>query len=127
MRTVCIRFFAMLPMTWQWLLAGFAIIILLALTVNTRFGFWGICGTIALVLYGAHAFGTLLGGARRMNKGDLEEKVDDKLLVGSFKDFAQELNGLADAAKVAAQKQLLNLSIRYNLTSMLFLLKKTNS
>ena len=41
-----------------------------------------------------------------MSKGDLDEKVDDKLLVGGFKDFANELNSLADVAVVAAQKQL---------------------
>ena len=101
-----LRFVEQLPMTWQWLLAGFALIILLALTVNTAFGFWGICATIALVLYGAHAFGILLGGVKRMNKGDLDKKVDDKLLIGSFREFAGELNGLADVAVVAAQKQL---------------------
>ena len=101
-----VKFWEKLPMTWQWLLAGFLLIIILALTVNTPLGFWGILATIALVLYGAHAFGTLLGGVKRMNKGDLDNKVDDQLLIGSFRDFAQELNGLADVAMVAAQKQL---------------------
>lgn len=103
---MALRFVEQLPMTWQWLLAGFGIIILLALTVNSPFGFWGICATIALVLYGAHAFGILLGGVKRMNKGDLDKKVDDKLLIGCFREFAGELNGLADVAVVAAQKQL---------------------
>ena len=101
-----VKFWEKLPMTWQWLLSGFLLIIILALTVNTPLGFWGILATIALVLYGAHAFGTLLGGVKRMNKGDLDNKVNDQLLIGSFRDFAQELNGLADVAVVAAQKQL---------------------
>ena len=101
-----LNFVRMLPMTWQWLLAGFCIIIALALTVNTRFGFWGILASIALVLYGAHAFGILLGGVKRMVKGDLDEKVDDKLLIGSFKDFSDELNGLADVVVESARKQL---------------------
>ena len=100
------RFISMLPMTWQWLLAGFAMILLLALTLTTHLAVWGICLSIALILYGTHAFGTLLEGARRMNRGDLEEKVDEKLLIGSFREFAGELNGLADVAVVAAQKQL---------------------
>ena len=41
-----------------------------------------------------------------MSKGNLSGKVDDKLMVGSFKDFADNLNNLADVAVVAAQKQL---------------------
>ena len=101
-----LRFIALLPMTWQWLLTGFGIIILLALTIDTPAAIWGICLTIAIVLYGTHAFGTLLEGVKRMNKGDLDDKVEDKLLVGSFKEFAGELNGLAGVAVVAAQKQL---------------------
>jgi signal transduction histidine kinase len=59
-----------------------------------------------IILYGAHAFGTLLGAVKRMNKGDLNVKADDKLLVGSFRDFAWELNSLADVAVTAAEKQL---------------------
>ena len=103
---VALRFWEQLPMTWQWLITGFGIIILLALTVNTSLSFWGICATIAIILYAAHAFGILLGGVKRMNKGDLDNKVDDKLLIGCFREFAGELNGLADVAVVAAQKQL---------------------
>jgi signal transduction histidine kinase len=41
-----------------------------------------------------------------MRKGDLNTKVDDKVMVGAFKDFAGELNALAGAAVVAAQKQM---------------------
>ena len=101
-----VRFCGQLPMTWQWLLAGFLLIILLALTVDTRFSFWGILVAVAMVLYGAHAFGTLLGAVKRMNKGDLNVKADDKLLIGCFRDFAWELNSLADVAVTAAEKQL---------------------
>ena len=41
-----------------------------------------------------------------MSKGDLDTQVDDKHMVGAFKDFAEDLNGLAGVAVVAAQKQL---------------------
>ena len=41
-----------------------------------------------------------------MGKGDLDTKVEDKLLIGCFEDFATDLNALADVAVVAAQKQL---------------------
>ena len=103
------RFVGMLPMTWQWLLAAFVIIFILALTVNAhRAGrvLLGVALTLAIVLYGASAFGTLLESAKRMRRGDLDTKVEDKFLIGCFRDFAQELNGLADVAVVAAQKQL---------------------
>ncbi len=103
------RFYSMLPMTWQWLLAGGAMIFFLFVTVAGRYDtgiVLSILFGVALVIYGAHCFGSLLESAKRMSKGDLDEKVDDKLMVGSFKDFAGELNGLADVAVVAAQKQL---------------------
>jgi len=104
------RFFSMLPLTWQWLLVGFGMFLLMAMVFATNGEevlvviCIGIC--IGIIIYGAHCFGILLESAKRMSKGDLDEKVDDKLMVGSFKDFAGELNGLADVAVVAAQKQL---------------------
>jgi len=107
-RTVS-RFATLLPLTWQWLLAAFVIIFILALTVNSnRAGrvLLGIVLTLAIVLYGASCFGTLLESAKRMRRGDLDTKVEDKFLIGCFREFSQELNGLADVAVVAAQKQL---------------------
>jgi len=47
-----------------------------------------------------------MDATRKMNKGNLNSKADDKLMVGVFKDFAHDLNDLADVAVVAAQKQL---------------------
>ena len=41
-----------------------------------------------------------------MCDGDLGTKVDDKMLVGCFREFADSLNGLSDAALVAAREQL---------------------
>jgi len=103
------RFVGMLPLTWQWLLAAFLMIFLLAMTVNsyrTGFVILGLVLTLAMVIYGASAFGTLLESAKRMRRGNLDTKVDESFLVGCFREFAQELNGLADVAVVAAQKQL---------------------
>ena len=59
-----------------------------------------------IILYGAHAFGILMENARNMGKGNLETKVSDRFLVGAFRDFAGDLNALADVAKVAAQEQM---------------------
>ena len=104
------RFFSMLPLTWQWLLVGFGMVIVLFLAIfNRRDGgilLLGVGAAVAIIVYGAHCFGVLLESTKRMSQGDLDEKVDDKLLTGSFKEFAGELNGLADVAVVAAQKQL---------------------
>ena len=98
------RFFSLLPVTWQWLLVG--IILVFFLFAFPLAPLYRVLLGICVILYGAHCFGVLLDAAKRMSKGDLDEKVDDKLLIGSFKEFAGELNGLADVAVVAAQKQL---------------------
>ena len=103
------RFADLLPLTWQWLVTAFVLILVLGvtLTANGAGGILlGVCLVLAVVLYGSGAFGTLLESAKRMRRGDLDTKVDDGLLVGCFRDFAQELNGLADVAVVAARKQL---------------------
>ena len=105
-----VRFYGMLPLTWQWLLTGFGMFLLMAIVFATNgeevLIVLCIGACIGIILYGTHCFGVLLESAKRMSKGDLDEKVDDKLLVGSFKDFAGELNSLADVAVIAAQKQL---------------------
>ena len=103
------RFFALLPLTWQWLLMGFLLMFLIFLAVQANSGgmlIFFVCASFAVILYGAHCFGILLESAKKMRKGDLEAKVDDKLLIGSFKDFSTELNGLASVTTVAVQKQL---------------------
>ena len=103
------RFSQLLPLTWQWLLVGFAMIFILLLTLDRRgsgLQFFGICLCLCIVMYGAHCFGVLLENTKRMSKGDLDTKVDDKLLLGSFKEYAADLNALADVAVEAAKKQM---------------------
>ena len=104
------RFLSLLPLTWQWLLAGFVMIFILFLAIFNRHDaellLLGVGAVIAIILYGAHAFGTLMEGAKRMSSGDLDSKVEEKLLVGSFREFAGDLNALSDVAVVAAQKQM---------------------
>ena len=103
------RFLKLLPVTWQWLAASVVSLFFTMLAFQTRnvFFMW-ICllVPIAITLYGAHCFGILAESTRRMGKGDLDTKVDDKLMVGCFKESAADLNALADVAVVAAQKQL---------------------
>ena len=103
------RFLALLPVTWQWIIMGSVLVFSLLITIAGRFDFGIILSVIfalALVLYGSHCFGILWESTKRMSKGDLDTKVDDKLMVGAFKDFAEDLNDLAGVAVIAAQKQL---------------------
>lgn len=103
------KLYGRLPLIWQWLAVGLVLLLWLFAAVLGRSESWLIlwfCAGVGIVLYGAHCFGTLMESARRMRGGDLDTKVDDGLLVGCFRQFAQELNGLADVAVIAAQKQL---------------------
>ena len=103
------RVFCLLPLTWQWLLTGFLLMGTVFLSCFTRHPGWILASAIlfvSVILYGSHAFGILMENTKRMGKGDLDTKVDDKLLLGSFREFAGDLNALADVAVVAAQKQM---------------------
>ncbi len=103
------RFYGLLPLTWQWLLSGGILLLLMLVSVNTYSGglrMLCVLADMALILYGAYCFGILMKSAKRMGKGDLDTKVDDRILAGSFLEFAGDLNALADVAVVAAQKQL---------------------
>lgn len=106
---LCEKTLSLLPLTWQWIVVGGVLVLWLLISVaNNSEGWavlWGIA-SLTTILYGSNCFGRLLEGAKRMRSGDLESKVDDKYLVGCFREFAGELNGLADVAMVAAQNQL---------------------
>ena len=103
------RFARMLPLTWQWMLVGLGMICVLLVcfslhTISSTF--LGIAFCICLVMYGAYCFGILLESTKRMSKGELDTKVEDKLLLGSFEEYAAHLNALADVAVEAAKKQM---------------------
>ena len=103
------RFLKLLPVTWQWMVAGMVMIFCSALAFRTYNAFLTLLCLlipIAILLYGAYCYGALAESTRRMGKGDLDTKVDDRLLVGCFRDSAADLNALADVAVVAAQNQL---------------------
>ena len=104
-----LRFFSLLPLTWQFLLTGFVIVFILYIMMRTyKVGYilLGFGIFFGVLLYAASAFAILLESAKHMSHGDLDTKVDDRLLIGCFRDFAAELNELADVAMVAAQKQM---------------------
>ena len=109
----------LLPIIWQWLLTAFGMVMvpllsLLLCSASYGFGefFWmmifllSVLADIALVCYGAWCFGLLLKGVKIMGKGNLNHQIDTKYLFGCFKDFAEQLNSLAGAAQVAADRQM---------------------
>ena len=102
------RFFALLPHTWQWLMAAGVLVLLVVIAIfgNKLVTLAAMGGGIAIVLYSAHCFGTLLESTKRMSGGDLETKVDDKTLIGSFREYATHLNALAGVATEAAKQQM---------------------
>lgn len=103
------RVYSLLPLTWQWMLTGFLLILIMAIAIASREPLpllIGLSISIAVILYGANCFGILQESAKRMGKGDLDTKVSDQFLTGSFKEFAGDLNALADVAVVAAEKQM---------------------
>ena len=107
-RRVIGRVWSLLPVMWQWLLTGLAL--LLVLTIG--FAAKGVLLRVSVyiyilvVVYGAYCFGTLLKRTRAMSKGDLNAKIDDRRFTGSFREHAQNLNALADVVVDAAKKQM---------------------
>ena len=110
--------FLMLPIIWQWIVTAAAMVLvpfLLIVIAVASYGFFqllcvllfvgAILADIAIVLYGGWCFGTLLKGIETMSGGDLNYKIDTRFLYGSFREFGQQLNSLAEAAKLAAERQ----------------------
>ncbi len=103
------RFLKLMPLTWQWLLVAGAMgmMVLFAVMIQSEAALlFAIAVGIALVIYGACCFGKLFEGARRMSRGNLGNKVSSVMMVGSFRDFAADLNALADVAVEAAKRQM---------------------
>lgn len=103
------RLYGLLPLVWQWVLTGLMIYGGFAMALGFDSGFLllvVVLAGMALIVYSAYIFGTLLDAAKRMRGGDLDIKVDEKYMLGAYKDMARELNGLSDVVQVAAQKQM---------------------
>ena len=112
--------FLMLPTIWQWIVTAAVMVIcpvafLLFASVSWS-GFWTffwgflffgcLVVDVVIVLYGGWCFGTLLKGIETMSNGDLNYKINTRFLYGSFREFGEELNSLAEAAKLAAENQM---------------------
>ena len=108
------KVFGMLPIIWQWIAAGGVLgIILLTICAGSASHWYSVfplflwCLMFAgVVIYCGYCYGTIHKGIKRMNEGNLDEKIDTKYLIGSFKTIAEELNALADVVAIAAERQL---------------------
>lgn len=103
------KLYGLLPLSWQWLVGGLLVggcTFPGLLWDSSLLLFISFAIALAVVIYSANVYATLLEAAKRMRGGDLDIKVDEKLMIGGFKDMAQELNGLSDVVMVAAQKQM---------------------
>lgn len=106
--------FRLIPVMWQWLLTAFVmaaslgISILIAYNDQAGLVLLQVCCVICIciVCYGGYCYGTILVGARKMSKGQLEYKIPTKYLCASFRDCAEQLNALSGAAMEAVQKQV---------------------
>ena len=113
-RMLC-KLYRLLPMVWQYLLVGLAMgffpLFFFFLTAAGR-SYWAVflflaCLTdLAIIAYGAYAFGTVLRGAQKMADGDLYTKIDTRYLIGAYRTCAENLNTLADVAVEAAKNQM---------------------
>lgn len=113
------KLYGVLPLVWKYLLIACAMgvaPVLCGFLCLESYG-WGrafwmlmllnvVAADIAMVCYGAYAYGTVLKGAKAMTRGDLNTKVDTRHLRGSYKTCADDLNVLADVAVDAAKKQM---------------------
>ena len=113
-RAVC-SLAAMLPLTGQGILIGagmgfFPLLFFYLAAVGRSYWIvFLVCAVlcdIAIICYGAYAFGTLLKGADRMAQGNLNSKISTRYLFGTFARCAENLNELADVATVAAKNQM---------------------
>ena len=112
--------FIMLPIIWQWLATAAAMVIaplvFLLFASAAWHDFWTflwgflfvgcLAADVAMVCYGGWCFGKLIRGIQAMCNGDLNHKIDTTYLYGMFREFGEELNELAGAAREAARQQM---------------------
>ncbi|MBQ8241708.1 MAG: HAMP domain-containing histidine kinase [Bacteroides sp.] len=116
----CRSLFLMLPLIWQWLLAA----VLMAVCPVVSFiaaatswdGFWVffwlmmcicfILGDIFIIARWAFCLGQLQKGVAIMSQGGLHYQIPTRHMTGKFRDFANAINSMAGAARIAAERQL---------------------
>ena len=114
-KAVC-KLYNLLPLIWKYLLIAFLMGVFPAffLFQATQYSgdYWvvllllSLVADVAMVFYGAYAYGTILKGVRQMAAGDLDTGIDTWYLRGSYKTCAEGLDSVADVAILAAKKQM---------------------
>ena len=107
------RFLDLLPLSWQWLAVSGALWLLMLILCLVAYEHWSVLPillgallTAGPVVYGAYCFGRLRDAAKKMSGGSLEEKIENKYLLGCFGEFAGHLNALGDTCIEAARQQM---------------------
>ncbi len=109
-----------LPLMWQWLITAFAMALVTGLSLILWFSsynglaefffmcctFTSVIGCIAIICYGGWCMATLIRGAQFMAQGNLHYRIPTTWMYGAFRDCAVQLNALAGAAGIAAERQL---------------------
>ena len=113
-----------LPILWKWVLGlgGLAFVDLFwrmglrhegeAMALGW-FMFWLLVG--AATLYAALAFRRLRTGASRLAAGDLSTQVEEKHLIGDFRDQARDLNHIRDGVSAAVEERMKSERLRTEL------------
>ena len=109
----------LMPVIWQWLLTALLMVMMpvlfFFLTISCHGVielFWGalcilsVIADVAMVCYGGWCFGILLKGARAMSRGELNHQIPTQYLFGTFRDFAEQMNAVAGAARIAAEREM---------------------
>lgn len=121
LRRALSKFFALLPVIWQGLLAigiclaGCAVTGLLAAGGSWLPLVFMLLISLGVICYSAWAYGSILSGVRHMTQGDLTHKIETRLLVGPFREQAQYINTLATVATNAAEQQMYSERMRTEL------------
>ena len=112
--------FNMLPLVWQWLGILVLMIILPPVFLFAAQVAWGdfwilfwmllffvtAAADIALLGWWGWYMGQILKGVAIMRKGNLNHQIPTRFMFGKFRGFAESLNTMAEASRLAAEQQL---------------------
>ena len=109
--------FRKIGVIWQWLALAGVMLLLMAGSLfcalwwresSWLFALFGVCcaACVGVVAYGSWCFATILVGAQKMATGELDYKIATTHLRGSFRDCAEQMNALSEAAMQAVRSQV---------------------
>ena len=110
----------MLPLTWQWISILVLMIVIPPLFLFASLVAWGdfwilfwmflffvtAAADIALLGWWVWYIGQIIKGVAIMRGGNLDHQIPTRFMFGKFRSFAGELNSMAEASRLAAERQL---------------------